>query len=259
MILSCPKCSTRLQLETTKLPTRPFTIKCPKCQNALSVSPSEVVTDEAAAGAPAAPSRPVAVAPEEKPSLADHRLPKVPTEATVLTGEVEQDPIKAMVSLLASALTQSNKPSGGEQTRRRHVLVCLSLEGEIKKAQSALQGHEYELTLAKSSEQAIELLQLSNQIDIVLLDPTFEEDHQGGTAVLRFISMLNAAHRRRLFVILSSPSYKTLDTQTAFLHGVNLLVNSSDLAMLPMAINRGIREFNLLYRSYNEASNLNPF
>ena len=138
------------------------------------------------------------------------------------------------------------------------MLVCLSDETELQKVQAVLQGTDFDLTFITTSEQAIELLQLSNQVDMFLLDPHFEED-QGGTAIMRFINALSPARRRRLYVVLMSESYRTLDMQAAFASGVNLLVNSGETAMLPMALNKGIREFNLLYRSYNEASGLSPF
>src|SRR5207237_6670700 len=112
------------------------------------------------------------------------------------------------------------------------------------------------LSLLASSWQASEWQQLSNQVDMIMLDPHFEED-QGGTTILRFINALSPGRRRRLYVVLMSQSYRTLDMQTAFTSGVNLLVNSGETAILPHALNKGIREFNLLYRSFTEASGLN--
>lgn len=261
MILTCPQCSTRLQLETAKLPNRAFTVKCPKCQHSLSVEPPDVATGEPATSEPATtqPMPPAPPPPQERPSLTETRLPKVPTDVGAGTTAMEQDPIKALTAMLASAFNQSNnKPTGVELIRRRRMLVCLSDETEIQKVQSVLQGTDFDLTFITTSEQAIELLQLSNQVDMILLDPHFEGD-QGGAAILRFIAALSPGRRRRLYVVLMSQNYRTLDMQAAFANGVNLLVNSGETAMLPMALNKGIREFNLLYRSYNEASGLSPF
>lgn len=257
MILTCPQCSTRLQLETAKLPTRAFTVKCPKCQHSISVEPPDVATGEAATGASAAAQQtPLQQPPtEERPPA---RLPRMPADLAAATGAMEQDPIKALTAMLASAFSHSNKPTGVELTRHRRMLVCLSDEAEIQKVQSVLQGTEFDLTFITTSEQAIELLQLSNQVDMILLDPHFEED-QGGTAILRFINALSPGRRRRLYAVMISQNYRTLDMQAAFASGVNLLVNSGETAMLPMALNKGIREFNLLYRAYNEASGLSPF
>lgn len=182
----------------------------------------------------------------------------MPSELTSPPGP-EPDLLKALASLLSSAVGQPGKSGNMGQARHRSMLVCFNSEEETMKVQAALQGHDYELLYVESYEQAIEMLQVSNQVDVLLLDQNYEEDDQGATAILRFISMLNPVHRRRLFVVLASSHHKTLDTQMAFNLGVNLLVNSTELAMLPLALNRGIREYNLLYRSFNEASSLSPF
>ena len=257
MILTCPQCSTRLQLETTKLPTRPFSVKCPKCQNAISVTPPEVATGEAATTATSAATTAPATVPRMAPL--EEKAPRMAAEATPIMGAMmEQDPMKALAAMFASAFNQNNKPASGEPVRRRRMLVCLSLEEELQKIQAVLQGHDYDLTFITSSEQAIDMLQLSNQVDMILLDPNFEDD-QGGGSILRFINSLSPNRRRRLYVTLIGSSYKTLDTHAAFVNGVNLLINSSEIPMLPHALNKGIREFNLLYRAYNEASDVGPF
>jgi 16S rRNA G527 N7-methylase RsmG len=58
---------------------------------------------------------------------------------------------------------------------------------------------------------------------------------------------------------LVSPQVKTLDTYMAFLNGVNLTVNPSDIDTINQILERSIRDFNELYRAYNAAAGLNPF
>jgi predicted Zn finger-like uncharacterized protein len=56
----CPQCATRIQIDDTKVPDRPFKVRCPKCQALLGLpgrNPAPVtaapVSPEPAAGAPA--------------------------------------------------------------------------------------------------------------------------------------------------------------------------------------------------------------
>src|SRR5437867_1628457 len=116
MILTCPKCATRLQLESAKLPARAFTIKCPKCQNVISVAPPETANDESITNAPTTPLTAMPAEPEEKPHLAESKLPKLPVDLAAPPAEPEYDAIKALASMLTSALAQSGKPNSGEQT-----------------------------------------------------------------------------------------------------------------------------------------------
>src|SRR3954466_7100613 len=39
MIVTCPNCTTRLQLEASKVPSRAFSVRCPKCQHIVTAQP----------------------------------------------------------------------------------------------------------------------------------------------------------------------------------------------------------------------------
>lgn len=45
----------------------------------------------------------------------------------------------------------------------------------------------------------------------------------------------------------------------AFLNGVNLTINTTDIETINQILERSIRDFNELYRGYNTAAGLNPF
>src|ERR1700749_2121587 len=39
MIVICPNCTTKLQLEASKVPSRAFSVRCPKCQHIVNAQP----------------------------------------------------------------------------------------------------------------------------------------------------------------------------------------------------------------------------
>lgn len=80
-----------------------------------------------------------------------------------------------------------------------------------------------------------------------------------GIAVLRHVNSLPPKYRRRTYLVLVSPQVKTLDTYMAFLNGVNLTINTTDIETINQILERSIRDFNELYRGYNTAAGLNPF
>src|SRR5215813_5388010 len=56
MIIVCPNCSTRLQVDQEKSPQRPFNVRCPKCNNTISsggASPAFEQSALAVGGSPA--------------------------------------------------------------------------------------------------------------------------------------------------------------------------------------------------------------
>src|SRR5215813_13915403 len=55
MIIVCPKCSTRLQVDQEKSPNRPFNVRCPKCNSTISsggASPAHEQSALAVGGSP---------------------------------------------------------------------------------------------------------------------------------------------------------------------------------------------------------------
>jgi len=186
--------------------------------------------------------------------------PTVEDDSNMLvTGQSpNQDLLQALAALLTSGtLAKPNTPL--KQNRRRNVVVCLANPEDADTVQSAFQEQPYELTMATSPEQVTSMLQMSHQLDILLLDPNFHAHQQGGATIMRYLNMLNPARRRRVFVVVTSHSYRSMDMQAAFIHGVNLVINSSELDTLPMALSKSIQEFNSLYRAFNEASGASAF
>src|ERR1700687_3137748 len=90
MVLICPKCEARLQLDEAKAPSHPFSVRCPKCQTSVNVqeppasnmtaAPDDIVE---------MPATPIQTFPFERPITAppfkadgDKSDPAVRTEST---------------------------------------------------------------------------------------------------------------------------------------------------------------------------------
>ncbi|HYV05181.1 MAG TPA: hypothetical protein VFB82_11370, partial [Blastocatellia bacterium] len=86
-----------------------------------------------------------------------------------------------------------------------------------------------------------------------------DSDHQGGAAMMHYVSSLTPQNRRRTYVVLISPQLRTLDTYLAFANGVNLTVHPEDIQSFQSVFERSVRDFNELYRPLNQASSLAPF
>jgi CheY-like chemotaxis protein len=168
------------------------------------------------------------------------------------------DLLQALTALLLSA-SGSKTTAALPSARRRFVTSCLANQESFARVKTILGDQEYYVTAAESPDQVTSLLQSSHQLDILLLDPAFHSEQQGGASIMRYLNMLNPARRRRVFVVVVSQTYKTMDTQAAFSHGVNMIVNSNELEMLPNALAHSISDFNNLYRAFNVASGIAPF
>lgn len=271
MIVICSNCSTRLQLDEAKLPSRPFTIRCPKCQSIINGEPP-VATG---------PADQSALALGDSPALENVRY-KQPKAApafkleTSVNGEELKAPVNApsaaaatadggeLARLLAELLQRSVPKAKAEGLgagrlawERSRALVCVTtLRREM--VARLLAESDYEVFVAEDTSQAIESMR-EEQLDVVILEAEFDPIEQGAAFVTREVNALRPAQRRRLLFAHLTPTARTLDTHAAFVLNVNLVVNVADLEHLPYALERATRDFKELYRDLNAALNVASF
>ncbi len=264
MVLICPKCETRLQLDEAKAPARPFTVRCPKCQTSVSAQPaaaaaSESVTPEAVKSPDGALvfSR----SPFEPPTTAP--LFRTNNDESSSTAEAGATPgLSDLAKLLADALRHSGGPKGTGRGRtrpawdRRKVLVCASPAYRESIARS-LAEQDYDVFVAENMVQGLGRMR-EEHMDVIILDANFDPLEQGVAFITREVRLLQPSERRRLFLVYLTSGVRTMDLHAAFLHNVNLVVNPSDVEQLPEALEVSLRHYNELYRGFVRALDVAP-
>lgn len=263
MVLTCPKCEARLQLDEAKAPSRAFSVRCPKCQTSVSVpAPPASNLTAVADDVVEMPAPPTQTSPFERPIIAppfkvegDKSEPAVTTESTPAG-------LDEIAKLLAEALRHADSGSTANRGRkrpawdRRKALVCASPAYRETIARS-LSNSEYEAFVAENMAQALGRMR-EERMDIVILDANFDPLEQGVAFVTREVKLLRPSERRRLFFVYVTTGVRTMDLHTAFLHNVNLVVNSSDVEQLPEALEISLRNYNELYRDFTRALDVAP-
>jgi predicted Zn finger-like uncharacterized protein len=250
MIIICQKCSSRLQVDEAKVPARPFVVRCPKCNTIVDCAAPSPTLDQSALNTGESPAT-------ENPRF-DH-----PTPAPLF--ELERD--RAVVNpnasaadklaeLLASLVSQQATTSRSHAISRpawdpRKALICVPEDNREPIARS-LAEDGYQVFVAHDTRQAVDRMR-ENQLDVVLLDSRFDPVEQGPVFVTREVNILRPAQRRRLFFVLLSPSLRTMDAHTAFLNNVNAIINVNEVDELPKLIEHRVREYNELYKGFNNA------
>ena len=254
MIVTCPNCTTSLQLDKAQASSRPFTVRCPKCQQIINAQPPVASQQRDAFAA-------VGGLP------ASNRSPQEATAAPVLDEAADGGPQAAragegeVLRLLASLLRGGVEGPGPKGALRRHsvwegrrALVCSgSAYGE--QVLTSLGGDGYQVFAAEDADQALEHLR-EGGVDVVALDPEFDAARQGAACVAGEVASLRMPERRRVVFVLLSDKVRTGDAHAAFLAGANLVVNLSEAAELPSALEKNIRDLNELYRDFNKALGL---
>lgn len=256
MIVTCPNCTTRLQLDGAKVPARPFSLRCPKCQQIVNAQPP----------AQAAPQRDALAAVGDVPSSSKPQQEMAAATPAPLLGEVQasNEGHEDVLRLLASLLRREAAGDGGgahvsgvggrRAWERRRALVCTgsSFGGD---AARALGQAGYDVSVAADAAQAVEYMR-EDQLEVLVLDPEFDPRAQGSIAIGREVTAMRNSERRRLVFVLLTNTARTGDAHAAFLAGANLVVQMKEVADLPRALERNIRDLNELYRDFNRALGL---
>lgn len=257
MRVTCSNCEARLQLDESKIPPHAFKVKCPKCQSGILIRSAQAAN---AMSLPAEMTPPASsISPFERPAAAARFEPDTAKKATT-TADSTSTP--DLVKILADVLRQHN--DGGTAVAqkkrpawdRRKVLVCTDEQYRDAIAKG-LVAEDYDVFVAENTAEALGRMR-EDRIDVLVLDPTFDQVEQGFAFVMREVKLMRPSERRRLFLASLTPGARTMDLHAAFLNNSNLVVNPADIERLPEALEISMRHYNELYRDFNRALDVAP-
>jgi len=253
MIIVCPKCATRLQIDDEKSPNRPFNVRCPKCSSTISSGPSSPATEQSAL---AVGGSPATDHPRFEQSTARAYEPSMPVAPPTMSATPANDEtIRMLFDLLSKGTSQNTEnPLARPAWDKRKALVCTSETYRDVVAQK-LSELGCQVFVAEETRQAVETMR-ANKMDVVILEPQFDPAEQGSVFVIREINVMRPPQRRRLFFVLLTPSLRTMDAHAAFLNNVNAVVNVTDIEELSRVMEVALREYNELYREFYTAFGL---
>ncbi len=249
MIIVCPKCATRLQVDEEKSPARPFNVRCPKCNSTVS---SGVASPASEHGALAVGGSPSTEHPRFEQNTA--RAYEPATKATPTgTGAAIADDCDPHVD--GSVVSKGTNQCAGKSRRAAVVgpaqaLVCTG-ENYRDTVARRLTESGYQVFVAEDTRQAVETMRVEKDGRRVARAAVRFGRTRIGVCDQREINVLRPAQRRRIFFVLLSPSMRTMDAHAAFLSNVNLVVNVADVDELHRIMDVALREYNDLYREFN--------
>ena len=235
MIIRCDNCSVSLQLDESKIPSGNFTVRCPRCQNLIRVQKgagdSPVQQLEA--------SKPAPAVEEGKQQFA--------------AKESEFQINNAMRSLLSALQKESKVMDTDDEVdeKPRRVLLCL---GQRRDAVGKLLAESgFKVYMAQTPAQANERLR-EGKTEVLIFSPDFAIEHGGAAALQQKVNTMPSFERRRLYFVTLEDGGSTMNAHEAFMRNLNLIVDTKDIAQLPLILNRALRDYNDLYHYFNMAA-----
>jgi predicted Zn finger-like uncharacterized protein len=222
----CSQCSTRIQIDDTKVPDRPFKVRCPKCQAVMTL-PGR------GADAPAAP--------EAELSATASGVPPVPGPTAAAPPFYEPPPPPG-----PAAVARRERAEAGAND----ALVALSglaAEG----LQQALERLEFHVDSVDDIEEGARLLE-QGVYEVAVTARTPPEPGKPETLGQRMLRLPLDA-RRGVFVILVGPEFRTADGTQAWAAQADLVVNPADAGRCEHLIRSTLAERKRLYQPLLDA------
>lgn len=216
MNVSCDKCGGSFKIADDKLPQgKSAVVKCPKCKNKISIN------------APAT----------EEPSA------KPPSGAGGTFG-FEERPDESQYSA-------SEKPFDFIEEEGETALICEAddaIKGQIKQV---LEFMEYHISEADDTRDALKKMRY-HDYNLIVINESFSSRSPDSNGVLIYLERLKMKTRRKMYVVLLTQRFKTMDAMSSFERSVELLINFNDIKHFEKIFKRGRADYQQFYRIYKE-------
>jgi len=214
MEIHCDKCGANFNVSDEKIPKgKRVIVSCPKCKNRLTVDSLGFKKEKAGADA-AGKAEPGVKKPEEGYAYGE--------EGTAL--EFYEEGVKL-------------------------ALVTGNEEGQVEKPKKAVEGLGYRFVWGRNTREAIGKLRL-HHFDMVIVPDGFDGIGFKDSPLLQFLNHLSMSVRRRIFLVLVSDKFTTMDNMMAFAMSANLVVNVKDLDKMTAVLKKALADHEKFYKVF---------
>lgn len=127
------------------------------------------------------------------------------------------------------------------------ALVLDGNEGHIMEIDSALEELAYKAIVPSSTSEAMSKIRL-HHFDLIILSDGFDGQDLTNSPVTHYLNHLSMSIRRKIFLVLLSNKFRTLDDMMAFAKSANVVVNPADLPNLSLILKKAVSDNEKFYK-----------
>ena len=113
----------------------------------------------------------------------------------------------------------------------------------------ALEELGYKVIQPLNLQEAMSKIRL-HPFDMIILSDGFDGKTLDGNPIINYLNHLSMSVRRKIFLVLLSERFKTMDNMMAFAMSANLVVNPEDLPNMRLILKKGTSENEKFYKVY---------
>jgi predicted Zn finger-like uncharacterized protein len=133
----------------------------------------------------------------------------------------------------------------------RLALVLDGDEANVMEITPTLEELSYKLILPTSINEAMAKLRLYH-FDLILLSDGFDGQDIDRSPITHYLNHLSMSVRRKIFLVLVSEKFKTMDNMMAFGKSANLVVNPDDLSNLALVLKKTLSDHEKFYKVFTD-------
>ena len=235
MLAQCPQCSTKVQIDDSKVPDKPFRVRCPKCQGLIALPGRSPATAEAAPAPEAPPPAPDLGGAEAHPA-SPFDLPAAAPAAA------------AAPDAFAAAEAHARR----DRLHDSHNDALIALAGPAAQhVHAALEKLGYRVDTVDDVEEGARLLEQG----VYEIAVTAREQAAAGrppTLSQRMLRLPPEA-RRRVFVVLVGDDFRSGDGTQAWAAQADLVLSTADATRAENLIRATLAARKRLYQPFLDA------
>lgn len=230
MEITCNSCKSKLNIADEKIPQGQMVrINCPKCKNKITIKSKEKPNDS----------------PQEDPSLSDTYADEGKAHLQFIESQKESSQ-----EYKYSYDDFSDDESLDFFEDNVKLALIMASEGENSaKIGTSVQELGYKVIVAKNTREALGKLRFQH-FTIIIIAEGFDGQELKNSPIMNYLNHLSMQTRRKIFLVLISDQFKTMDSMMAYAMSTNIVVNSKDIDKLTPIIKRGITEYEKFYKVF---------
>ena len=140
----------------------------------------------------------------------------------------------------------SGRPFGYVDPDGKTAMICEQDPVSRDKASNAIKKIGFEVVQPATFKDALKYMRF-HVFDVILVNENFNTGIWEINNILKYLETLSMSVRRKIFVVLISALYATMDSMQAYNKSVNMIINKSEISDIENILKQALAEHNDFY------------
>jgi hypothetical protein len=145
----------------------------------------------------------------------------------------------------------SGRPFDYRYSDSNTSMVCERDPAIAQRISETLKSLNFNVVEASTSKDALKFTTF-HSFNVVVVNENFDIGKDGVNKVLRHFELLPMEMRRKVFIVLISATFATMDYMNSLNKSVNLIINEDEISALGLILNKEMEENEYFYHVFKE-------